>query len=54
MKDMISDKIDYDGMGDFSRIPPSQKKVKKDLVLWKSFRIFVSNKFQVATKNSVS
>ena len=46
--------MDYDGIGDFSRIPLEKNNSKKDLVLWKSFRIFVSNKFQATTKNSVS
>jgi len=46
--------VDYDGMGDFSRFPTQKKKSKKDLEVWKTFRIFVSNKFQVATKNLVS
>ena len=46
--------VDYDGMGDFSRFPVSKNNSKKDLVLWKTFRIFVSNKFQKSTKNRVS
>jgi len=45
--------LDYDGMGDFSRFPADEKKVKKSLELLKTFRIFVSNKFQATTKNSV-
>ena len=39
---MISDNLDYDGMGNFGRFPISEKKVKKSLELWKTFRIFVS------------
>jgi hypothetical protein len=53
MKDMISDNLDYDGMGNFGRFPASEKKVKKSLELWKTFRIFVSNKSQKSTKNRV-
>ena len=54
VKEMISDNLDYDGMGNFGRFPASEKKVKKSLELWKTFRIFVSNKFQKSTKNRVS
>jgi hypothetical protein len=53
MKEMISDNLDYDGMGNFGRFPTSEKKVKKSLELWKTFRIFVSNKSQKSTKNRV-
>ena len=46
--------VDYDGMGDFSRFPAPKNNSKNSLELWKTFRIFVSNKFQVTTKNLVS
>lgn len=46
--------IDYDGMGDFSRFPPDEKKVKRGLDIWKSFRIFVSTNVEKLSKNSVS
>ena len=39
---MNPNNLDYDGMGNFSRFPPDEKKVKKSLDMWKSFRIFVS------------
>jgi len=42
MKDMNSNDLDYDGMDNFSRFSPHEKKVKKSLELWKTFRIFVS------------
>ena len=46
--------VDYDAMGNFSRFPTAQNQVKTDLVLWKFFRIFVSNKSKNPTKNRVS
>jgi len=54
MKDRKPLCLDYDGMGDFSRFPSSEKNVKKSFDITDFFRIFVSNKSQKSTKNSVS
>ena len=45
--------LDYDGMGNFSRFPPDEKKVKKSLDIWKSFRIFVSTNGERPSKKQV-
>jgi hypothetical protein len=37
MRDMISDNLDYDGMGNFGRFPASEKKSKKEFGIVENF-----------------